>query len=170
MPRGEFKHRYWFFADTPNVAWFVSVIWKDLLWRPDFYRHLKLREGWTIPMFQLSVWCEKWVGARHYSVIGNQLLFVYLRATCLPLNVVENQTTVGRLCRLGSSECYGAFTSHWCQHCYKAIPPFSHSSGSSTQQFRFPTHPPRGGVRAAQAGRPATGPQSSFLPFPVTLL
>ncbi len=36
MPRGAFKHRYWFFADTPNVAWFVSVIWKDLLWRPDF--------------------------------------------------------------------------------------------------------------------------------------
>jgi hypothetical protein len=28
MPRGEFKHRYryWFFGDTPNVAWFVSVI------------------------------------------------------------------------------------------------------------------------------------------------
>jgi hypothetical protein len=26
MPRGEFKHRYWFFADTPNVAWFVSII------------------------------------------------------------------------------------------------------------------------------------------------
>jgi hypothetical protein len=23
MPRGEFKHRYWFFADTPNVAWAV---------------------------------------------------------------------------------------------------------------------------------------------------
>jgi hypothetical protein len=26
MPRGEFKYRYWFFADTPNVAWIVSVI------------------------------------------------------------------------------------------------------------------------------------------------
>jgi hypothetical protein len=25
-PRGEFKHRYWFFADTPNVAWIVSVV------------------------------------------------------------------------------------------------------------------------------------------------
>ncbi len=41
MPRGEFKYRYWFFADTPNIAWIVSVILKDLLWRPDFYRHLK---------------------------------------------------------------------------------------------------------------------------------
>jgi hypothetical protein len=20
MPRGEFKHRYWFFADAPNIA------------------------------------------------------------------------------------------------------------------------------------------------------
>ena len=29
----------------------------------------------TIPMLQLSVWCEKCVAARHYSVIGNQLLF-----------------------------------------------------------------------------------------------
>ena len=26
MPRGEFKHRYWFFADTANVAWIVSII------------------------------------------------------------------------------------------------------------------------------------------------
>jgi len=26
---------------------------------------------------------------------------VYLGAACLPLNVVENQTTVGRLCRPG---------------------------------------------------------------------
>jgi hypothetical protein len=26
-------------------------------------------------MFQLSLWCEKWVAARHNSVIGNQLLF-----------------------------------------------------------------------------------------------
>ncbi len=36
MPRGEFKHRYWFFADTPNVAWTVSVIWKDLYGEPIF--------------------------------------------------------------------------------------------------------------------------------------
>jgi hypothetical protein len=26
MPRGEFKYRYWFFADTPNIAWIVSII------------------------------------------------------------------------------------------------------------------------------------------------
>jgi hypothetical protein len=37
------------------------------------------------------------------------LFHVYLRAACLPLNVVENQTTVSRLCRPEFSECYG-----WC--------------------------------------------------------
>ncbi len=74
-PRGEFKHRYWFFADTPNVAWIVSVIWKDLLWRADLSRLLKYRGGCTIPLFQLSVWCEKCAAGRHNSVIGNQLLF-----------------------------------------------------------------------------------------------
>jgi hypothetical protein len=26
MPRGEFKHRYWFFADAPNIARNSSVI------------------------------------------------------------------------------------------------------------------------------------------------
>jgi hypothetical protein len=36
MPRGEFKHRYWFFADTPIVTWIGSVIWKDLLIFTDF--------------------------------------------------------------------------------------------------------------------------------------
>ncbi len=75
MPRGEFKYRCCFFADTPNVARTVSVIWKDLLLRPDFCRYLKQRGGFTIPMFQLSLRCEKYAAARHNSVIGNQLLF-----------------------------------------------------------------------------------------------
>jgi hypothetical protein len=70
---GEFKHRYWIFADTPNVAWTVRVIGKDLLWRADLYGLLKYRGGCTLPLFQLSVWCEKYVAARHYSVIGKQL-------------------------------------------------------------------------------------------------
>ncbi len=75
MPCGEFKHRYWFFADTLNVAWIVSVIWKELLWRADLYRLLKYRGGCTIPLFQLSVWCENCVAARHFGVIGKQLKF-----------------------------------------------------------------------------------------------
>jgi hypothetical protein len=41
-------------------------------------------------MFQLSVWCEKWVAAGHNSVIGNQFLFANNRkkvrwvVLCLP--------------------------------------------------------------------------------------
>ncbi len=74
MSRGEFNHRYWFFTDTPNVAWIVSVIRKDLLWRAELYQLLKYREGCTIPLFELSVWFEKGVAARHYAVICKQLL------------------------------------------------------------------------------------------------
>ncbi len=73
-PRGQFKHRYWYFADTPNIGRSYSVIWKDLWRRADFYRHLKYRGGCTIPLFQLSVLCEKFVAARHYAVIWTQLL------------------------------------------------------------------------------------------------
>ncbi len=75
MPRGEFKYCYCFFTDTPNVAWTVSVICKDLSWIPDFCRYLKQRGGCTIPMFQLSLRCEKYAAARHNSIIGNQSLF-----------------------------------------------------------------------------------------------
>ncbi len=55
MPRGKFKHRYWFFAETPNVAWIVSVILKDLLFKSDLYRLFKHRGGYIIPLFQISV-------------------------------------------------------------------------------------------------------------------
>jgi hypothetical protein len=40
-----------------------------------FFRHLKYRGGYAIPMFQLSVRCEKCVAAQHYADIGKQLLF-----------------------------------------------------------------------------------------------
>ncbi len=75
MPRGEFKHRYWFFADALNIGRNVNVIWKDLLWSSDSYRFLKYRGGCTIPLFQISVRCEKRVAARHYAVICKQLLY-----------------------------------------------------------------------------------------------
>ncbi len=39
----------------------------------DYYRHLEYRGGCTIALFQLSVWCEKYVAARHYADIGIQL-------------------------------------------------------------------------------------------------
>jgi hypothetical protein len=73
MPRGQFKHRYWFFADTPNIARNYRVIWKDLWWRADCYRIFKHRGGRTISLFQLSV-CEKGDAARHCTIIGKQLL------------------------------------------------------------------------------------------------
>ncbi len=70
-----YKYRWSTFAATPNVAWIISVIWKDLLWRPDFSCYLKQRGVCTIPMFQLSSRCQKCVAASHNSVIGNKKLF-----------------------------------------------------------------------------------------------
>ncbi len=40
--------------------------------KSDYYRHLKYRWRCTIALFQLSVWCEKCVAARHYADIGKQ--------------------------------------------------------------------------------------------------
>ncbi len=52
IPRGEFKHRFWFFADTPNIARNGRILWKDLWWWADSYRPLKYRGGCTlIPLF-----------------------------------------------------------------------------------------------------------------------
>ncbi len=69
-PRGEFKHRYWCFAGSPNIARNC----RNLLLSSDSYRLLKYRRGCTKPLFQLSVWCENCVAARHYVVICKQLL------------------------------------------------------------------------------------------------
>ncbi len=74
MPRDEFKHRYWYFANTPNIGRNVSVIWQDLLWRFNSYLLLKYRGGCTLPLYQISVRCEKCVAARHFDVICKQLL------------------------------------------------------------------------------------------------
>ncbi len=77
--------------------------------------------------------------------------------------MVENQTTVGRLYRLEIENAAG--------HSWRT------SVNSATKEIRHSrilavaTHNNfGGGVRAAQAGRPAAGPQRSFLPFPGTLL
>ncbi len=59
---------------APNIAGNHRVIWKDLWWKADSYRHLKHWGGCIIPLFQLSVWCEKRDGAWHCAVIGKQLL------------------------------------------------------------------------------------------------
>ncbi len=42
MPRGEFKHRDWFFADTPNIARNVALFEKIYNSEPiPIYRRLK---------------------------------------------------------------------------------------------------------------------------------
>ncbi len=57
MPSGELNIATG--AYTPNIAKNSSVIWKDLWWWADPYRLLEYRVGCTIPLFQLSVWCEQ---------------------------------------------------------------------------------------------------------------
>jgi hypothetical protein len=52
----------------------ISLGFVALLWSSDSYRLLKYRGGCTIPLFPLSVWCEKCVAARHNAVICKQLL------------------------------------------------------------------------------------------------
>ncbi len=47
-------------GSLPNVAWPVSVIWKDLLWRADLYRLLKYRGGCTLYNTVLAIKCMMW--------------------------------------------------------------------------------------------------------------
>ncbi len=61
-------------ADAPNIGRNVSVIWKDLLWSSDSYPLLKYSGGCGIPLFLISVRCEKCVAARHYCAICKQFL------------------------------------------------------------------------------------------------
>jgi hypothetical protein len=49
-PFAQFKHRYSFLADIPNIAVNYRVIWKDLWWRADSYRSLLLLRRCTIPV------------------------------------------------------------------------------------------------------------------------
>ena len=70
----------------PTLQISVGVIWKYLWLRADSYRLLKYREGCTIALFQSSAWCEKCFAARHYAVIGKQLLISnYINRVCRPV-------------------------------------------------------------------------------------
>ncbi len=60
---------------------YLSRYLKRFFMSSDSYRLLKFRGGCTIPLFQLSVWCEKRVAARHYADIGIQLFFANNRNT-----------------------------------------------------------------------------------------
>jgi hypothetical protein len=68
-------------------------------------------------------------------------MYVYLGAACLPLNVVENQTTVGRLCRLELSECYAGHS--WRTGVNIATKQPRHSRAAAVAAHKkFVSHPP----------------------------
>ncbi len=75
MPLGEFKHRYCFFADAPNIARNCSVTWKFYDGEPILTVFSNIGEDVQYRCLKLSVWCEKCAGADHYADIGKQLLF-----------------------------------------------------------------------------------------------
>jgi hypothetical protein len=79
MPNINLRCAWWIiiiFLSFPAVSPVVRncrVIWKDFLWfLPS--SQISGRMYKTRPLFQLSVWCEKCVAARHYAVICKQLL------------------------------------------------------------------------------------------------
>ncbi len=63
MPHGQFKHRYWYFVDTPNISRSYGVICKRFMKESRFLpsSHISGRMYSTILLFQISVWCEKFV-------------------------------------------------------------------------------------------------------------
>ncbi len=74
MPRGKFKHRYWYFADTPNIGRSNSVIWKDLWWGLIFtVSQITGRMYNTDVTIKCMMW--KVCPSQHFSVIGKQLFF-----------------------------------------------------------------------------------------------
>ncbi len=54
------------------IALFVKIYYIEPILTVVIYKY---RGGCTIPLFQLTAWCEKCVAARHYADIGKQLLF-----------------------------------------------------------------------------------------------
>jgi hypothetical protein len=80
--------------------------------------------------------------------------YVYLGAACLPLNVVGNQTTGGRLCRLAVGNARGH---SWRTSVNSATIRSRHSrtiSAATNNNFFPPTHPDEGSVRHRQEDRP----------------
>ncbi len=77
--------------------------------------------------------------------------YVYLGAACLPLNVVENQTTVGRKCRLE----IGNATGHsWRTSVKSATKEIRHSRISAVATHNnFVSHPPTQRRGPSGAGR-----------------
>ncbi len=66
-PRAQFKHRNYFFCRTPNFARIVTLFEKIYDEQPILTIISNIGEDvhCTIPLFQLSAWCEKCVAARY---------------------------------------------------------------------------------------------------------
>jgi hypothetical protein len=116
--------------------------------------HLKLTksENMTINMFS-------------FRIKKTTNFYVYLGAACLPLNVVENQTTVGRLCRL---ELENAARHSWRTSVNSAIKEIRHSHISVVATHNnFVYHPPTQRRGPSGTGR-KTGrrTQEFFSPLP----
>jgi hypothetical protein len=54
------------------IALFEKIYYEDPI--PTVFLNIEEDEHRTIPLFQISVGCEKCVAARHYAVICKQLL------------------------------------------------------------------------------------------------
>ena len=63
----------------PISVKYLCALFEKIYDKADYYRHLEYRGGCTIPLFQLSVSCEKCAAARHYADIGKQLLIANSR-------------------------------------------------------------------------------------------
>ncbi len=73
MPCGKLKHRYWFFADAPNIAREIVALFEEIYDNGTILTVISNIGECTIPFFQLIVWCENWVAYQHYRVFWKQL-------------------------------------------------------------------------------------------------
>ncbi len=75
-PRGEFKHRYWFFADTPNIARICRCIWKRFIMKFRFLSSSQIsgRMYNTVVSIKCMMWKVFLSPTLLYAVICKQLL------------------------------------------------------------------------------------------------
>jgi hypothetical protein len=59
---------------TLQISLGIVALFEKIMLMSQFLPSSQISGVCTIPLFQLSVWCEKCVAARHYVVIGKQLL------------------------------------------------------------------------------------------------
>ncbi len=91
-----------------NLLTFIRIHWytvpptfQFIVWEDGFYYIVFFSSNGHI---RYDTTFYAWDIDRQFTIFH---FFVYLGAACLPLNVVENQTTVGRLCRLAIGNATG---------------------------------------------------------------